>query len=411
MTQKKTVIILLLVLLLMGGVGAASVWYLGMDRREPELTLRTDVVSEYGQALSMYELIDRVDDESSFSLSVNCPQGSLSADGKSIEFPGLGSFQVEMTARDEHGNAVTQSTVVSVVDTTPPELKAEEFTVYVGKELKYQEHVTAQDAADGDLSASVRCSTANVNINEPGRYPINYSVTDSSGNTASLTSYVTVSYPPAKKITLNQSEVWLAGNEYVQLKAKVKPSDWHGQVEWKSSHPQVAEVSDGLVVWKSVGECVITATAGKKEATCTIHCESPKATEVRLNRHHLELAENEKAKLTARVLPSNWTGTVEWSSSDPAVAKVDQEGNVTWVGGGTCTITATADECAGECKVTCKRRTISDIITDLFGLNEDDGNQGNGTGNQPSDTQKQQGGQQPSDTQKQQNGQQANPAG
>ena len=372
MNRKTTIVVLLLLLLLMGGAGAAAAVYLRADHREPELTLRTDVVTEYGQDLSMYELIDRVEDESDFSLTVNCPQGTLTPDGKGVTFPGVGSYQVELTARDEHGNFTTQSTVVQVVDTTPPELTAEEFTAFVGKELNYLEHVSAQDAVDGDISAAVQCSAARVDLNKPGRYAINYSVTDRAGNTATLSSYVTVAYPPAKKITLNEEEVWLSGNEYIQLKAKVKPSDWHGSVEWESSQPEVAEVSDGLVVWKGVGECVITATAGEKSASCKLHCEPPAATEVRLSKHRLTLEENTSVTLSAQVLPSNWTGTVEWVSSDPAVAIVDQEGNVTWISSGTCTITASAGEQSDECKVTCNRRSVQGLLEEILGLTEED---------------------------------------
>ncbi len=366
MGKKNTILVLLLILLLMGGVGAAAAIYLKTDRQAPELTLRTDVTVEFGQPLSMYELIDRVNDESSFTLSVSVPQGSVSADGKSIEFPSVGSFQAELTAADEHGNAVTQSTAVEVVDTTPPVIQAEEFTVYVDKDLSYQGHVTATDAADGDLTQSINCSAGKVKLSEPGRYPITYSVTDRSGNSATLTSYVTVMYPPAKKISLSEKEVWLAGNEYIQLKAKVKPDDWHGEVEWSSSNPEVAEVSDGLVVWKSEGKCVITARAGQQEAQCSVHCESPRATEVRLNKHSLKLAAEESFTLTAQVLPSNWTGGIEWWSSDPAVAQVDENGTVTWVGGGSCTITASAGECSAECQVKCKNSPLQDFWENLL---------------------------------------------
>lgn len=369
MNRKNTIVLLLLLLLLMGGAGAAAAVYLSADRQEPELVLRTDVVAEFGQSLSMYELIDRVDDESRFTLSVHCVQGTLTPDGKGITFPALGSYQVMVTARDEHGNAVSETTVVQVVDTTPPELKAEEFTVYVGKDLNYRAHVSASDAADGDLTDAVQCSASQVDLNTPGRCPVSYSVTDRSGNTATLTSYVTVTYPPAKTISLSETEIWMAGNEYQQLKARVKPSDWHGVVEWESSRPEVAKVSDGLVVWAGEGECVITARAGKKKASCKVHCEPPVATEVRLNQHKLKLEENGTASLTARVLPSNWSGAVAWWSSDPAVATVDENGTVTWVSGGSCTITAAVGELSDECQVTCKRRRIQTFWEDLLGLN------------------------------------------
>lgn len=367
MKKRRTLAIMAVILLLFCGIGAAAALYFKADREPPVLTLRTGVTWEYGQPLSMYELVDRVKDDSRFTLSVSAPQGTLTEDKKSVQFPALGTYQVVVTARDEHGHESSEVTLVEVVDTTPPVISAEEFTVFVGKDLNYQEHVSAEDLADGDLTKSIQCNAAKVSLKEPGRYPITYTVTDRSGNTAALTSYVNVIYPPASKITLSEQEIWLAGNEYDQLKAKVKPSGWHGVVEWTSSDSAVAEVSDGLVVWKGVGECVITARAGEKEATCTVHCEPPRATAIWLNRHSLTLDDNESETLTAQVLPSNWQGTVQWSCSDPAVATVNENGVVTRTGGGTCTITAVADDFSDSCEVTCKSHPVQDFLDDLFG--------------------------------------------
>lgn len=66
---------------------------------------------------------------------------------------------------------------------------------------------------------------------------------------------------------------------------------------------------------------------------------------IRLDQTECTLAVGQTQKLTAQVLPENATNTgVLWSSSDPAVAQVDADGNVTAVAGGMAFITATAQD-------------------------------------------------------------------
>ncbi|MBR0134625.1 MAG: Ig-like domain-containing protein [Clostridia bacterium] len=58
--------------------------------------------------------------------------------------------------------------------------------------------------------------------------------------------------------------------------------------------------------------------------------------------------------ITAKILPEKAAekAEIKWSSSDTSVARVDDKGNITAVGGGTCTITAEADNKKEEIKVT-----------------------------------------------------------
>ena len=68
-------------------------------------------------------------------------------------------------------------------------------------------------------------------------------------------------------------------------------------------------------------------------------------TEVTLDPTTLELNVNETATLNATVLPENATDkTVTWSSDNPGVATIDQNGKVTAVAVGTATITAAAGD-------------------------------------------------------------------
>lgn len=133
-------------------------------------------------------------------------------------------------------------------------------------------------------------------------------------------------------------------------------TDKIADVIWESSDPASVSVEvkdDGTAVVKTVKESeepvVITATAktdDNKTFTATvnvtaeeIHIESISLSETSLE---LEAVESETAQLTVTFNPDNTTDSREitWSSSDPKVATVDNDGVVTAVGSGSATILA-----------------------------------------------------------------------
>lgn len=72
-----------------------------------------------------------------------------------------------------------------------------------------------------------------------------------------------------------------------------------------------------------------------------------------LNVHELSLQPGEKANLTGRIYPDNAdVKSVSWSSSNKGVATVSQDGEVSAIGEGECTITVDCDGKKDECKVT-----------------------------------------------------------
>ncbi|MBQ7871465.1 MAG: S8 family serine peptidase, partial [Oscillospiraceae bacterium] len=69
---------------------------------------------------------------------------------------------------------------------------------------------------------------------------------------------------------------------------------------------------------------------------------------VRLRRSSAVLFEGETLELTARVLPATYSGGVVWSSSDPAVATVDENGVVTALSDGVAEIRASSVDVSGD---------------------------------------------------------------
>ena len=90
-----------------------------------------------------------------------------------------------------------------------------------------------------------------------------------------------------------------------------------------------------------------------------IHRNDPKPVEVTLT---VEPVEAELAVGEIRALLASGVETVKWTSSDEAVATVDEKGNVTAVGAGTATITATDEvsKLTARCEVTVKESQSPD---------------------------------------------------
>ncbi len=106
------------------------------------------------------------------------------------------------------------------------------------------------------------------------------------------------------------------------------------------------------------GSATITATCGEVSATCQVTVNKPvppvvNADKVTIDFTEKTLEEGESVTLTVTFTPENTTDkTVVWTTSDPEVATVDENGVVTAVGEGSATITATCGEVSATCQVT-----------------------------------------------------------
>ena len=114
-----------------------------------------------------------------------------------------------------------------------------------------------------------------------------------------------------------------------------------------SSNPSVATVDlYGKVTAISAGTATITATTNYwTTATCQVTVNPMLATSISLNQTSMTLPVGSTQQLTATVLPAGASDkTVTWSSSDESIVTVDANGNVTGVGTGYATITATTND-------------------------------------------------------------------
>ena len=184
-----------------------------------------------------------------------------------------------------------------------------------------------------------------------------------SGYTATGTETVgKVSQVPVKGVTLDKTTLELTAGTTGQLIAKLNPEDATDQsVTWSSSNPAAVKVENGKLTALAEGNATITAKCGEKSAFCTVTVQKAEvlAESVTLDQTTMELTVNGTGKLTATVKPDETTvKTIQWSSSDEAVATVGADGTVTALKEGSAVITAKCGEKSAECTVTVKAEAV-----------------------------------------------------
>ena len=184
--------------------------------------------------------------------------------------------------------------------------------------------------------------------------------TTTDGTNLSATCKVTVVPTLVESITLDKTEINLEATQTAELTATVLPElATNKVVTWKSSDESAAIVdANGVVTAIALGESVITATTTdgtNLSATCKVTVVPTLAETITLDKTEISLEATETATLIITVLPELTTDkSVEWSSSNEAVAVVDENGVVTAVAVGEATITATTvddSNLSASCKV------------------------------------------------------------
>ena len=179
---------------------------------------------------------------------------------------------------------------------------------------------------------------------------------------------------PAQSISLS-SELSLTVGGSKRLEVAFNPTDVTSKaLSWSSSNESVASVSsNGVVVALTPGEVTITATTTNgKTAECKVTVNPIRVTTVTVEPAVAEITVGDVLSLSASIDPDDATDqTIGWSSSDTAVATVDDDGNVKAIAPGAVTVTAKSpDGPSAECQITVVAATIDvqDIVLDAESL-------------------------------------------
>ena len=186
-------------------------------------------------------------------------------------------------------------------------------------------------------------SSAEITAKSVGKTKITYSSAD--GSDLSGYFYVEVK-PQVSLLSVKPQVVVLNPGKTQKLTASVVPEDAGNQViNWSSDNDLVCAVDyKGLLSPKSLGTCYITAetTDGTAIRSRVFVRVADTAASVSLDKTKtgVKVGETEKLKATVRTVRGDTYGEVNWTSSDPKKATVDQNGVVTGVYPGTVTIKA-----------------------------------------------------------------------
>ena len=284
----------------------------------------------------------------------------------------LGECEINATTAD--GSNKSASCHITVGETAAESISIEPkgpFTFKAGETVRLSAKVLPETTTDKSVSWKAQSDVVSVDQNglvtaiSVGTSWVR--ATNSAGQEA--LAYFTVIPTPVTSITLSSTSVQLKATETVRLEAQVLPVQATDKsLTWRSSNTSVAIVdANGNITAIAIGEAEITATANDGSgvsATCRITVVSTSAESVSVTTNgSTTLKAGQTVQLSAKVLPETVTDkTVIWTSSNAAVATVDNNGLVTAISVGTALITATVGDKSASMEITVEK-TLAEAIT------------------------------------------------
>lgn len=183
------------------------------------------------------------------------------------------------------------------------------------------------------------------------QYEYQVSAQNAAGESA-LSSAVTVTtdYSAPKGVNVNPNSATVDVGGTKDFNANVNPDTAKQGVNWSIDKTNVATIdNNGKVTAKAAGNATVTATSKadnsvKGTASLTVNEPTVPVNSVTVTPKTATITEGSTKTLTADIAPNDATNKgITWSSSDSAIATVNNSGKVTAVKQGNATITATSD--------------------------------------------------------------------
>ncbi len=180
------------------------------DPIAPEITLigESEIVLEVGTVFEEpgYTALDNVDGDLTASVTVT----------GIIDMSQMGTYILTYSVNDTYQNTANVQRIIIVKDSKFPDIKLEgssKLVLKLGKDYKEPGYM-ATDNYDGEITSAVTV-TGSVNKNKIGTYTLTYTVTDSSGNTTTVTRTVIYEEKEPPKLTLK-------GDTKITIQAGIK---------------------------------------------------------------------------------------------------------------------------------------------------------------------------------------------
>ncbi len=226
------------------------------DKKSPKISYADPIKIPLGQNFDIVKIASLEDDwdknpKISFSGTVNTSQA--------------GEYPITITATDFSGNSSEKNcSVVVDIDTTPPVITPKDITVVVGGTVSYRKRVVVSDDFFGMPKLTI--DSSEVDLATIGEYTVNYTATDVSGNTATLSTTVKVVPPPPKKDLVHQM-----ANKVVNGIIKDGMNDLEKLMAiyaWVNKNIRYAGTSDK----SSIIDCAYEGFSKKKGDCYTFYC-------------------------------------------------------------------------------------------------------------------------------------------
>lgn len=263
-------------------------------------------------------------------------------------------------------NGLTASATVTVQDcaslTVVPdtvELKPGESTTVTptASPAAFQSLITAS-SGNSNVTASYNKSTGKITI----------TAKNSSAAQAGLTTTVTAkagtkSAPVAVKVlpvlsdlivTPDSMELEVGDTDQITVK-RVPENAVEDPITFTSEDPAVAAVDkNGKVTAMGEGETNIAVSCGdvNKKVPVTVTAKAPDLENLAFDKGSLEMEVGDVEDTPAHKIPADAPGDITYTTGDPNVATVDENGKVTAVGEGETTVTASCGDAEAEIPVT-----------------------------------------------------------
>lgn len=200
---------------------------------------------------------------------------------------------------------------------------------------------------------------------EQGIYKVTASPIDGGDVEAEITVCVGYKKPTEIIFPKDSVEVPIGWSFYLEMRF-LPENAYITNLELYSSNPDVVEVPEsGVMIYgKQIGTATVTAAIKEYgiQAECTVTVIPEYVQSISLSASEWNAEEGETLHLSATVLPEDATyKDIIWSSSDPSVASVSEDGTVTALKPGEAIISATATD-GSDVKATCNVRVSAKIV-------------------------------------------------